>query len=130
MAKAVTVKVEGLKELEEALLNKAPKAVRKATRSVMRDAGKWMAAQIAAAAPHRSGFLASHIVSKIKISTKQDEATVAVGPSKDAFYAQFEEFGSVHNKPPNPFIRRTFEKYSQAWLEFVVVKVRAVLGWN
>jgi HK97 gp10 family phage protein len=129
MGKTVTVKIEGLKELEEALLVKAPGDVRKAVRPVLKEAGVWMAAQIAAVAPRRSGFLATHIVSKVGISARNDEATVSVGPSRDAWYAQFEEFGSVHNRPPQPFIRRTFETYSEAWLDLVITKLKAALGW-
>jgi HK97 gp10 family phage protein len=128
MGKTVTVKIEGLKELEDALLNQAPKDVRKAVRNVLKDAGAWMAAQMAAVAPRRTGFLAMHIVSKVSISSKKDQATVSVGPSSDAWYSQFEEFGSVHNRPPQPFIRRTFEQSAEAWLDKVVSGLKSALG--
>jgi HK97 gp10 family phage protein len=128
MGKTVTVKISGLKEIDDALLTMATKDARKATRTVLKEAGAWMAAQIAAVAPRRSGFLATNIVSKVSISAKQDQATVSVGPSRDAYYAQFDEFGSVHNTPPQPFIRRTFEQSGEAWLNRVVSGLKSALG--
>ena len=48
-----------------------------------------------------------------------DEAAVAVGPSKDAFWGLFQEYGTVHHAA-QPFARRAFDAKRQAALERMV----------
>lgn len=128
MPKFVTCKVEGLDELENGLLELEPKKARSAMREAMDFAGDFMRVSMALLAPSASGFLARHIVSKITLSGKNDEATLSVGPSKEAYYGQFDEFGSIHNKPPQPFIRPAFEQNKDKWLDVFATKLRDALG--
>ena len=152
----VTIRMDGLKELDEALLDKAPKQVRAIVRPSLAAAGDWMAALIRQAAPrntsdhpHPAGELESNIESKVSISARNDEATVTVGPSENQFYAYFVEFGhrlvkggysrvdsrgrtrgpgkEVGNVPPHPFMRPTFDTNAEGWLEKLVEELRARL---
>jgi HK97 gp10 family phage protein len=129
MPNTVTCKVEGLDDLEKSLLELKPKKARSAMREALEFAGEFMRLMIALAVQHsRSGYLAQHIVKKITLSTKNDAGTVSIGPSKDAYYAQFVEFGSIHNRPPEPFIRPAFEQNTDKMLDAFSKKLREALG--
>jgi HK97 gp10 family phage protein len=128
MPSFVSCKVEGLDELEDALLDLEPKKARAAMREAMDFAGTFMRVTMALLAPSASGFLARHIVSKITLSAKKDEAELSVGPSREAYYGVFDEFGSIHNKPPQPFIRPAFEQNKEKWLDVFSSKLRDALG--
>jgi len=130
MPSVMTVKVEGLKQLEDALLEETPKQVRSQIRGALKYCGQWMAEKIAALAPVRTGFTARHIIYKIRMNSKKDEALLAVGPTRDAWYSTFSEFGSVHNKPPHPFIRPAFDMNADSWLELLTAKLKEALGWE
>jgi HK97 gp10 family phage protein len=156
MAESVTVRVDGMKELEEVLLNETPKKVRAAVRPALRECGEWMKDLISEAAPmndeewaHERGFLRANIISRVTISAKNDEATVSVGPNQNAFYGAFVELGhrlvrggysrttlfgsrgpgrEIGIVPPHPFVRTTFEMHEQAWLDMLTEKLRENVG--
>lgn len=156
MGDSVTVRVDGLKELDEMLLNMTPKKVRAAVRPALRECGEWMKALISAAAPvndeefgRPAGYLKANIISTTTISAKNDEGTVSVGPNQNAFYGAFVELGhrivaggysrktlfgargpgrEVGLAAPHPFMRSTFEGNEQAWLDMLVGKLRDNLG--
>lgn len=46
-------------------------------------------------------------------------AAAYVGPAKTAFYAHLVEFGSIHNRPPQPFMRPAWESNKMAALEVI-----------
>jgi HK97 gp10 family phage protein len=124
------------------LLNTVPKEVRAAVRPALDEAGDWMREKMADAAPPLSdrhpGVHVADIAYSVKITNEQ--ASVAVGPNKNAYWAAFVEFGHriikrrktgrevVANVPPRPFIRNTFDQYAEGWLEVFVEKLRAKLG--
>jgi HK97 gp10 family phage protein len=129
MSNTISCKVDGLADLEDALLNKTVKKARGSMREALEFAGEFMRVCVALAVKHsQSGYLARHIVKKITLSGKNDAGTVSVGPSKDAYYAQFVEFGSIHNKPPEPFIRPAFESNKDKMLDAFARKLREALG--
>ena len=128
MPNFVSVKVTGLAELENALLEQTPKKARAAVREALEFVGEFLRLQMVLRAPSRSGFLASHIVKAIKLSAKNDEGTVQIGPSKEAYYAQFDEFGSIHNEPPHPFIRPAFEQNKDKAVDLIRQKIAEALG--
>ncbi len=127
MAGLVTCEIDGLDELEHELLVATPERARKGMRDGLGWFGDWMAGLIAAAAPRLTGFLSLNIVKKVTISAKKDQGIVAIGPSKKAWYASLVEFGSKHNVPPNPFIRRTFEQNGLAGIDGFAEKVKESL---
>jgi len=128
MPNAITVTIDGLDELERALLDSLPKQARSAMRLSLKDAGEFMRDAIAAKAPRKTGFLAEHILVKARTSVRDDEGDASVGPSRDAYYAQFVEFGSIHNQPAHPFIRPAFEENKEGWLDVFADKLRERLG--
>jgi HK97 gp10 family phage protein len=128
MANLVSCRVDGLAELEDALLNQTVKKARSSMRSALECAGEFMRLMVVLKAPSRTGYLALHIVKKVTLSGRQDTGTVSIGPSREAFYAQFDEFGSIHNKPPQPFIRPAFEENKETWLDVFGRKLSEALG--
>lgn len=160
MAGAITCKVEGLKEVENALLNLAPKKVRSIMRPALAAVGSWMAGRIATAAPrsptdkpHPSGELQSTVTWQVRISGREDTAQVVVGYSDDQFYAWFVEFGhrivrggysrvdrngrtrgpgtdTGEKVPAHPFVRPTFDSAGAEWVELLGDQVRFNLGWE
>jgi HK97 gp10 family phage protein len=128
MPSAVECRVEGLDEIENCLLELTTKKARAGMREGLGDAGEFMRVSMALEAPSATGQTAREMQSKVTLSGKNDEGIVAVGPSKQTYWDQFVEFGSIHNRPPNPFIRRSFEKYGQKMLEVFTNKMRDILG--
>ncbi len=128
MPPSISVKIDGLDELERALLDGLPKQARAAMRGSLADAGEFMRLAIVLKAPSRTGFLARHIVTKTRTSVRDDEGDVSIGPSREAYYAQFVEFGSIHNRPARPFIRPAFEENKETWLDYFATKLRERLG--
>lgn len=128
MAESVSCKIEGLDELEDALLNQTTKKARSGMREALQAVGDFLRLAMVLKVPSRTGFLARHIISKITLSTKQDEGTVSVGPSKEAFYAQFVEFGSIHNRPPEPFMRPAYDENKEKAVDVFAQKLRNFLG--
>ena len=124
----LTIKIEGLAELEDALLNKTVREARSAMRAALRDAGNVMRNAIAQRAPIRTGFLAKNIVTKIQLSVKEDEGKVSVGPSRQAFYAGFIEFGTKKLQPPRPFITTAFTENKEEMAEAFTRRLRQELG--
>lgn len=128
VSETVSVKIEGLKELEEALLDRSVKHARQGMRAGLESAGEFMRISQARRVPSRSGFLARNIVKKIRLSTKLDEGDVSIGPSRSAYYGQFNEFGSIHNRPPEPFMRPAFEEDGETMVEYFARKLKEALG--
>ena len=133
MPNTVSVTVEGLDELENALLELLPKKARAAMRGSLGASGDFMVAAMSAkirSAPFKrpTGFAAEHIVKKVSTSVRDDEGNVSVGPSREAYYLQFDEFGSIHNRPAVPTIRPTFEENKEPWLDNFADNMRERLG--
>jgi HK97 gp10 family phage protein len=128
MPNAIECRVEGLEDIENRLLELTTKKARAGMREGLGDAGEFMRVSMALEAPSASGATAREMQSKVTLSGKNDEGIVAVGPSKQTYWDQFVEFGSIHNRPPNPFIRRSFEKYGVKMLEVFTHKMKDILG--
>lgn len=65
----------------------------------------------------KGGELRADIGAKITANPSKGSVSLRVGPrysgkgSQDpGVYAMFVEFGSAHNAPPNPFVRKTFDE--------------------
>src|SRR5260221_582984 len=118
----VTVKIEGLNEVRDAL-EELPKAMSK---NVMQRVLEKHAAPIAATAkslaPVNTGELRDEIVASIKLTSHQralhetqgDDVEVFVGSG--VFYAHMQEFGTEHN-PPHPFMRPAWDQHKQGVLD-------------
>lgn len=129
MPNAIECRVEGLDEIENALLELTAKKARAGMREGLGDSGEFMRVSMALEAPSDTGKMAQRMQSQVSLSGKNDEGIVAVGPAKpDQGKAMWVEFGSIHNKPPNPFMRRTFESQGQKMLEVFTNKMRDILG--
>lgn len=115
MAGTVTIKIDGLRELDSALgeLSKA------AAKGVLRRVGKAALMPMAEAAEENAPVLTGHLKASITVGTKltsrqtrlakqadrKDFVTVYMGPNDPAAVPQ--EFGTVDD-PPQPFMRPAF----------------------
>lgn len=113
--------------IESTSVRKTIAALRKLRKSVRNNAmkraakigGDIMLAEIRSRAPVRKsgrrsgginrnpGVLRQSISMRVRVS-RGKEARAQIGPSKDAFYALFVEFGTIHAQA-NPFMRSSFD---------------------
>lgn len=118
----MTVRVEGLKELQQALLE-LPKATgRNVVRRALRNAGEPMANTMKARVPVEEGHLKNSIGVGTKLTRRQkslhkkkSEVELFVGAGADPA-AHLVEFGSVHNSP-EPFVRPAWDSGKGGALE-------------
>lgn len=111
----MTVRFEGGKELAAALNSLPPRVRGSKAREVLRDAAEPMRALMGKLAPREPGppdMADSMTISNVRkvdgARTDDKSQAVAVGPSKDAYYAKFQEFGTVHHSA-QPFARPAFD---------------------
>lgn len=100
----IVTNIEGLDELEKALLEGGPKAAKRFMRSVEMKAAKVLQDSASESAPFHTGDLSEDI--KRQTIAADDTLTVRVGPSRETFYGLFQEFGAPEAGVP-----------AQHWLE-------------
>ena len=124
----VTVDIEGLKGVEDALAGAGPELAKRAMRKALRAGGKVLleaarnrAPVLTKATPKRiPGALRDSLTMKVQLSPKQESGVVHVGSqykggghNSPAVYGKWVEFGSVHNPQPQPFMRPAFDSASK-----------------
>ena|SRR5882724_11297379 len=109
MADEIRCEITGLEGLEEALRNAPKKMAVKFVRNASKKAGKILETAIEKNAPVDTGFLSEHIRMQSQV-TGGDEGnlTLKVGPSRQAFYGIFEEFGA-NGRPGLHFMEHAAE---------------------
>ncbi len=116
------VSVAGDKDLMKALNALGERLKKQHLQDALEDAAEPIRARMEALAP--TGDEAPHIKDHIGISpaTKvegvrlhEDQAAVAIGPTKGFFYGWFLEFGTAH-MPAQPFVRPAFDAEHQGAL--------------
>ena len=125
-------RVEGLSELEQKLKELGPKQAKKAFREAGARAAEIWANEMASLAPvgdpHRAGVspgtLRESIGFSIRASGVNETLTIHVGPSKEAFWGTFNEFGTK-DMPARPFARPTFMDHQDD-----VLKLFADILWE
>jgi HK97 gp10 family phage protein len=150
MAEVVTVKITGLAELTEKLERMPLKVAKRILRNALKPAGElWRAEMVARVrrGPHHLkgaaeifAFLAKNILLRATV-TSDLTADVKVGPSKNAFWSRFLEFGtrirhrgrksgglrrgaSTGIMPDFPFIRPAYETMKHQVLDKFIEGVR------
>lgn len=88
----ITCDIEGLDELEAALLEGAPKMAKKFLRQVHSRAGNLLKESAEGNAPHHTGELAGDI--HTQTTTSKDGMLTRVGMSRETFWGLFQEFGA------------------------------------
>jgi HK97 gp10 family phage protein len=122
----VTIKIEGLRELQTAI-EQLPKATGK---SVMRKVLMARAKPIAAAAktyvPVESGELRDSIIASTRLSKRQKRAAKETASYVEVYagpgplpYAHLVEYGSVHNPTPEPFMRPAWDGLKGSLLDAI-----------
>lgn len=125
MAKGFSVKVEGLKELEQAL-KQLPQANAKAVlRRTLKEAGQPIAKTARALAPKLEMHLSESIDVDMKLSRrqrglhkKQSPVEMFVGPGPDPA-AHLQEFGSGPGHHAQPFMRPAWDQNKDQALETI-----------
>lgn len=137
------VKIDGLKEVEEALQDAGPTLARKALRKALKEAAAPLVEAARANAPvlkegtpqRRPGELRDSIGVVVKTSPKNGSATAQIGPLYDGksegdspgVYGMWVEFGSIHNPKPNPYMRRAFDGVSKEALDKFTEVLKAAI---
>lgn len=118
MADGMSIKVEGLKELERKLLGMSPKLAKNGLRSAVAAGSRVIMAEAKKNVPVDTGTLRRAIFMKqIREASSNSKQTYFVGVRKgkgerkknrDGWYFHFVEFGTV-KMPAQPFLRPAFE---------------------
>ena len=90
----VVTNIEGLDELEEALVNGSKKTAKKFLRGVEMKAATILVKSAKAYAPYETGQGEASIHKQTVVDTQEGSMTVRVGPSSIGFYLMFQEFGA------------------------------------
>lgn len=94
----IVTNIEGLDELEEAFTEGSKRCVKKFLRKVEMQAAKPLVESAKQFAPYDTGKLEMDIHRESVVS--DGVLTVRVGPGKEAFYGQFQEFGAPEANIP------------------------------
>ena len=110
----IKVKVEGLRELDKALMTMKQSTARGVVRRVLLKAAQPIADDMAGRAPRDTGYLKDHIFTGTKLtkdqarkSPKQSNVEVFAG-AYNAMQAKWVEFGT-EKAPPNAFARPAWD---------------------
>lgn len=118
MADTVTIKVEGLSQLGEAMKDLGFEVQNKLSRAATRAAANLVRDTARSLAPERTGALKNDIgVRRDRKNSYPGLEVAAVGvfskvrgKQSPETYWRFVEFGSVHNKPARSFLRAGFDE--------------------
>lgn len=127
-----TVKIEGLRELERALAELPKATAKNVLRRVLKARAQPIAEAAAGLAPDDPATTGNDLKSSIAVSSvlskrqkgqhkkmfRDDKASVEMFVGAGALpQAHLNEFGSVHNKPPQPFMRPAWDAGQDALLD-------------
>lgn len=107
-------RMTGYDEMRKRLAELPAAVQREVSLAALKDAAEPMRAEAAALAPRSRGagqHMADHIVvadTRFGGDNSPDVSTVAIGPEKKFFYAEFVEFGTAHTHA-QPFMRPAFD---------------------
>jgi HK97 gp10 family phage protein len=139
----ITVDVQGLKGVENALAEAGPKLAKRVLRKGLTAGGQIMLDAVKALTPvavegtpqAKPGELRDSMTMKVKMSPKEESGTVVIGAEyksadgnqSPGVYDSFVEFGSVHNPatPPKAHMRPGFDSSKNAALETFTEVMRA-----
>lgn len=153
MEKFIDAQIQGLEQLQRALLQEPPEKARKTLREALEVGGNVFKAAVWREAPKLTGFLAEHFNIKFSFrgSTATDpHATAFIGPDGKMDYplrgggykrrgnrkigrikvisvARFDEFGTSKQRA-NPFMTRAFETAKAEALSRVIAAIKMGLG--
>jgi HK97 gp10 family phage protein len=116
MSDDVSCELEGLDDLEALLQIVAPKQAKAAIRKAGRKAGLIWQEAVEENAPRETGKLADSIKVTTRVGEGDDDSTgsitVVVAPTKEVFYAMFQEFGTAHQHA-KPFVGPAYEGHKE-----------------
>lgn len=116
MSATVVVNIEGLDELERDFTEGSKRTVRKFLQRVEKRAAKILKTALSEEAPYDTGKLSEEIHIQTVSDTSNGALTVRVGPSKDAFYGMFQEFGTIH-VPAQHWMEETAKEHEDEVLQ-------------
>lgn len=116
----MSMKLEGANELALLLESMSKAASSRAQLKILRLAAEPMRVEMSRLAPRGKGLHGFHLADSMEISTigsrsrdrQEGEATVAVGPTKEAFWGLFQEIGTIRHGP-QPFAHEAFDNQTK-----------------
>lgn len=116
----MSMKLQGANELALLLESMPEAASSRAQLKILRLAAEPMRVEMSRLAPRGEGSHGVHLADSIEISTigsrsrdrQQGEATIAVGPTIEAFWGLFQEFGTIR-QAPRPFAGPAFDNQTK-----------------
>lgn len=130
----ISLKVEGLEKVMQAFNSLSKNMAGKAMRKALRDGAKVVADEARNLCPVDTGRLRDSIrvragrrkkdyIRMVVISGKGDRLF-----SGETYYGSFVELGSVHNKPPEPFMRSAMHHSEKTSEAAIIATLRNELG--
>ena len=86
MSDTVTVNVKGLKELQDVLTELPKRVSTRVLRTDLKAAADYLVQETVAAAPEKTGFLASHFDSRVRIKSDAVAGSAFIGPEGKMYY--------------------------------------------
>lgn len=131
MPDAITVKVAGLREIEQRLLLLPQKLARRHLAKAVGRGGRVLRDLARAKAPvGETGELRKNIIARVRANLKQNKVTATVGvryrgagTQDPGVYAMFQEFGTEH-APAQPFLRPALDEGAQPAIAATVETLR------
>ena len=150
----VTIKIEGLDQLQRTLETLPRNVARKVLRTSLREAADELRERISSSAPRESGFLASHFDVRLRVKSNELAASAYVGPESKVYYpdvgdrrvgtrtgkhpqkggvlpvvsvARFVEYGTS-KMPARPFMRPAFESVKDTMLNMIIQGIKDALA--
>lgn len=119
MSIEVFTEIEGLDELEDALVNGAPRMAKKFLGRVHKKAGEILVESASEKAPYQEGDLAGEIYANT--TTNKDGMYTRVGPTKQVFWGLIQEIGSAEaNVPALHWLEHSAEEVQDQVLDVYV----------
>lgn len=120
----IVVTIEGLDELEKTLTEDTRKAAMRFLRRVEKKAAAVFQQEAERTAPIDTGFLAEHIV--VETHVTDDTMEAKIGPTKQAYYGRFQEFGTKYQAGRH-WLQRAYEASKEEALQVFIDEAKAML---
>lgn len=120
--------LEGIDQLDAKLKRLTLEVERKCLQRATKDGAEVIRAEMGRTAPKLTGHLSERIIISVVASESNAYYTlVRIGPARDAFYGQFDEFGTAH-QTAEPFVHPSFENKKSEALEIAANNFREAVN--
>ncbi len=104
-----SVEIGGLDEIYQQLGQLQIAVQKKMMRAAVKKGAEVIRLQAAANAPVDTGDLRDHMTTKLDRDSGGGDVIILIGPGKDEFYGQMQEFGTIHHTA-HPFLQPALDQ--------------------